>query len=210
MSFAQRERALLAQLLLDAGPEAPTLCQGWATRDMAVHLFIRENRPWAAPGVFFSALEHVLEKETAKQMKRPYEDVVRDWAAGPPLVVRPVDSRINAAEHFIHHEDVRRGEGFVAPREFSKVVEKQLLDAAAMFGRISLRALDVPVILTPPDLPPVTVGNKRAVAERGDSVVRVFGEPGELLMWVSGRDVAEIKVEGQEDLVAQVKGKLGV
>lgn len=210
MSFAQTERQRLAQLLLDVGPDAPTLCEGWLTRDLAAHLFIRENRPAAAPGIFAPPLSGVLEKETRKQKERPYGELVRAWAAGPPLLLRPVDSAMNTAENFIHHEDVRRGDGVARPRRFSGVVDKQLLDAAAMMGKMTLRGVGVPVILTPPALPPVTVGGARAVAERGDDVVRVAGEPGELLLWISGRKAVEVRVEGPGELVKKAEVKLRV
>ena len=38
MSFAKTERNQLGELLLEVGPEAPTLCEGWNTRDLATHL----------------------------------------------------------------------------------------------------------------------------------------------------------------------------
>ena len=49
MSFAQKERERLAELFLEVGPDAPTLNEGWTTRDLAVHLLIRESKPAAAP-----------------------------------------------------------------------------------------------------------------------------------------------------------------
>ncbi|HBA95165.1 MAG TPA: TIGR03085 family protein, partial [Acidimicrobiaceae bacterium] len=43
--LAQAERAALCDLLLDVGPEAPTLCEGWTAAHMAAHLVLRERRP---------------------------------------------------------------------------------------------------------------------------------------------------------------------
>lgn len=34
------------------GPDAPTLCEGWFTRDLAAHLWIREHRLDAAVGMY--------------------------------------------------------------------------------------------------------------------------------------------------------------
>ncbi|WP_311389841.1 TIGR03085 family metal-binding protein [Corynebacterium haemomassiliense] len=199
MSFAQKERERLAQLLLKVGPDAPTLNEGWTTRDLAVHLLIRESKPAAAPGIFVDALSGVTEKETAKQMARPYEDVVREWAAGPPVWLKPLNSAMNTSEHFIHHEDVRRGGGVVEPREFSQVINEELFALAKRFGKLTLRGAPVPVILTPPTTPPATIGDKAGVAERGDNVLRVSGDPGELLLWVSGRDAAKVELTGSVD-----------
>ncbi|MCP1388631.1 TIGR03085 family metal-binding protein [Corynebacterium sp. TA-R-1] len=205
MTFAKKERERLGELLLEVGPDAPTLNDGWTTHDLAVHLLIRERKPWATPGMFVSPLEPILEKETEKQKARPYEDVVREWMAGPPALIKPVDSAMNTAEHFIHHEDVRRGGGEIAPREFSQAVNKQLLQWAKRFGALAFRSSDVPVVLTPPTLPPITLGGKKGVTERGDNVIRVSGEPGELLIWVSGRDTAQVEISGNTAAAAKLE-----
>lgn len=196
MSFAQRERSRLAELFLEVGPDAPTLNEGWNTFDLAAHLLIRESKPLALPGMFVDALSGMTEKETSKVKARPYTEVVNEWAAGPPVWIKPFDAAMNTAEHFIHHEDVRRGGGEVRPRDFSRTVNAQLLALAKRFGAMTLRKAQAPVILTPPDLPPVTLGDKAGVAQRGDDVVRVSGAPGELLLWVSGRNAAEIELTG--------------
>lgn len=196
MSFAQKERERLAALLLEVGPDAPTLNEGWTTQDLAVHLLVRETKPAAAPGIFINALSGITDKETKKQKARPYEDVVRDWAAGPPVWLKPFNTAMNTSEHFIHHEDVRRGGGVVEPREFSRAVNEELFALAKRFGKLTLRTAPVPVILTPPDMPPATLGDKAGVADRGDNVLRVSGQPGELLLWVSGRDAAVVELTG--------------
>ncbi|GAB3085473.1 TIGR03085 family metal-binding protein [Corynebacterium aquatimens] len=215
MSFQQKEREKLAQLMLEVGPDAPTLCKGWTTKDLAVHLFIRENRTHLAGGYMVPALKPITESAEEKEKARPYEEIVKQWAAGPPLHIKPLDKFMNISENFIHHEDVRRGElaglsteevkDRVEPREFSDVVDKKLMSAAAMMGKLALTSVDVPVILTPPNLPPVTLGGKRGVAEKGDRVVRVKGEPGELLLWVTGRDAVKVEIEGNAGDIAKVK-----
>jgi hypothetical protein len=42
------EREQLCDLFLELGPEAPTLCEGWATLDLAAHLVMREHDPRSA------------------------------------------------------------------------------------------------------------------------------------------------------------------
>ena len=87
----------------------------------------------------------------------------------------------------------------VEPREFSQVINEELFSLAKRFGKLTLRGAPVPVILTPPTTPPATIGDKAGVAERGDNVLRVSGDPGELLLWVSGRDVAQVELTGSVD-----------
>src|SRR5690349_11008507 len=50
-NFARTERAALCDLLVTVGPDAPTLCEGWTTRDLAAHLAVRDRRPDAAAGI---------------------------------------------------------------------------------------------------------------------------------------------------------------
>jgi hypothetical protein len=58
-----RERRELCDLFGDLGPEAPTLCEGWATMDLAVHLVVRERRPQASPGILLGGpFAKVLER----------------------------------------------------------------------------------------------------------------------------------------------------
>src|SRR5258708_22606003 len=51
VSYASDERAALCALLKETGPDAPTLCEGWRTNDLAAHLVLRERRPDAAAGL---------------------------------------------------------------------------------------------------------------------------------------------------------------
>ena len=53
---ARAERQALCDTLLEIGPDAPTLCDPWLTRDLAAHLVIRERRPDAALGISVPAL----------------------------------------------------------------------------------------------------------------------------------------------------------
>ncbi|WP_350354547.1 hypothetical protein [Corynebacterium aquatimens] len=117
--------------------------------------------------MFVSPLEPILDREMDKQKARDYDAVVKEWMSGPPALLKPVDAAMNTAEHFIHHEDVRRGGGVVEPREFSQAVNKQLLEWAKRFGTLAFRSSDVPVVLTPPNLPPVTLGGKKGSRNAG-------------------------------------------
>ena len=84
MTFAQDERRQLAELFREVGPDAPTLCDGWTTRDLAVHLVVRENRPDAAGGMFVPALRERLDKVTNEYESKPFDELVATWAEGAP------------------------------------------------------------------------------------------------------------------------------
>jgi uncharacterized protein (TIGR03085 family) len=198
MSFSATERARLADLLLELGPDAPTLCEGWDTHDMAVHLYLRENRPLAAAGMFVPGMSGLLAGATAKAGERDYAELVRDWADGPGRFnpARFLDPVMNTAEHFIHHEDVRRGDGVARPREFSRVVQEQLYRVLSTLAPRNLKNSTVPVILHATGFPRIVAADQRGVSADGENVLRIRGDVGELLLWVFGRDVVELKTEG--------------
>jgi hypothetical protein len=85
-----RERAALCATLDEVGPEAPTLCEGWLTADLAAHLLVRETRPDAGlgillPGPFARHTRNVVENWIH------HEDVRR--ANGQPP--RPADAELD-------------------------------------------------------------------------------------------------------------------
>lgn len=198
MTFAAAERKSLAQLFTETGPDAPTLCEGWTARDLVAHLYVRENEPLASVGIVFPPLAGRLNQAMEKQTSRDFEAVVKDWADGPGRLnpVRYLDPVMNGIEHFVHHEDLRRGDGTVRPREFGPDVSGKLAKSLRQMAPVLLRGSDKPVVLTPIGGEPVVVGGKRGVAERGDDVVRVSGAAGELLLWAFGRDAVDVEIDG--------------
>lgn len=198
MTFSHSERQRLATLLLEKGPEEPTLCEGWDTRDLVAHLWIRENRPDAAAGMMISAVEDHLESTTTKVLERPYEQVVNDWRDGPGKFspVRLVDRWMNLAEHFVHHEDVRRGQwmvdGTLVPaRELSEDENATLTKSVATTAKPMLKNADRPVRIVIPGR--ITLDIRPKGVEYGD-VVTVKGEPGEVLLWLFGRDAVHLDI----------------
>ena len=134
------ERTALVQALADAGPSAPTLCEGWETRHLAAHLLLRESRPTLAAGVVGGPLEARTERHTnqlADELtgQRRYEKALRDFEALPGyLHMRTrfpgLDEAMNLVEYFVHTEDVRRasladGEQ-PAPRELAEGVQEKM------------------------------------------------------------------------------------
>lgn len=119
MSVAQRERAALVDTMRGVGPDAPTLCEGWTTRDLAAHLVVREYRPDAAPGIlipFFASHTEKVQNEAAE--RTDWDELLTKVASGPPLYspLKLLDPVANVAEMFIHHEDVRRAQPDWEPR----------------------------------------------------------------------------------------------
>jgi len=184
--YARQERSELADLLLQVGPDVPTLCAGWTTRDLAAHLVIRERRPDVSLAVLVRPLaghgEHVRRQKAAE----PYERVVAE-VRNPPWwspVSNPVtDELFNGLEFFIHHEDVRRGRPGWEPRVLDAGEQKAIWNAVRFTARIGLRRLHMPVLLRAPGFGEVRVGGDVPQAT-------LTAEPSELALFVSGRQRA--------------------
>jgi uncharacterized protein (TIGR03085 family) len=86
MSEAQRERNALVATLRKAGPQAPTLCEGWNTTDLAAHLVVRERRLDATLGIAVPFLADYTAKVQDKIARSTsWEALVDLVASGPPL-----------------------------------------------------------------------------------------------------------------------------
>ncbi|BCO34637.1 TIGR03085 family protein [Mycobacterium heckeshornense] len=200
MTAAQRERAALVETMRSVGPDAPTLCEGWTTRDLAAHLVIRERRPDAAPGIVIPALASY----TAKVQKEVTES--SDWtelldkiASGPPVFspLRLIDPLVNLNEMFIHHEDVRRAQPGWEPRTLDAATVKALTRPLPLMARMAMAKMPARVALRTPD------GKTVVTLGRGPAVT-VTGAPEELLLFAVGRD-ARVNFDGADDAVRAVR-----
>src|SRR3954466_2629443 len=148
-----KERRALCDTFDKYGSEAPTLCEGWLTLDLAAHMVAREARADAAlglvlPGPFARHLQNVMDKFKAKG----YDTLVRMLRTGPPVMHRtgPL-ATANVNENFIHHEDARRpaGEGQrPLDAEFDGILWRMLGLGARMVRR---RVKGAALVLRTPD-----------------------------------------------------------
>ncbi|GGT13019.1 TIGR03085 family metal-binding protein [Streptomyces chromofuscus] len=201
-TFAKRERLLLADLLETAGPEAPTLCEGWLTRDLAAHVVVRERRPDAAGGVLIKQLAPRLEKVMEEYAAKPYEELIQLIRTGPPrfspFQLKQIDEVSNTIEFYVHTEDVRRAQSDWTRRELDPVFQDALWSRLERTARLMGRGVPTGLVLRRPD-------GQTAVAHRGTPVVTVTGEPSELLLYVYGRrDAAKVDVDGDADAIAKL------
>ncbi|MEU2430148.1 TIGR03085 family metal-binding protein [Streptomyces sp. NPDC007861] len=200
-THAKRERLLLADLLEAAGPDAPTLCEGWNTRDLAAHVVVRERRPEAA-GILVGALKSRLERVQAEFAAKPYEELIQLIRTGPPkmspFAIKQVDEGANTVEFYVHAEDVRRAQPDWAPRELDPVFADALWSRLERSARLLGRKAPVGLVLRRPN-------GQTVVAHRGAPVVTVTGEPGELTLYGFGRqDAAKVEIDGDKDAVDRV------
>ena len=218
MSYSREERLALCALLDETGPDAPTLCEGWTTGDLAAHLVLREHRPDAAAGVTGGPLAGYTARVQQRIRQRvPFPDLVRMIRSGPPrlsLMALPgMDERINAVEFFVHHEDVRRAADGWEPRALGSG-ESDMLWGRLRMARFMLRKAPVGVELARDDAGPSAEDSAtdntggalyRITAKNATPAVTVVGSPAELTLWVMGRRAAaRVRMDGIQAAVTKL------
>ncbi|MEV4320195.1 TIGR03085 family metal-binding protein [Actinocrispum sp. NPDC049592] len=203
MGIATDERAQLSDLFLTVGPDAPTLCEGWQTKDLAAHLVVRERRPDAAGGILIPALAARTERVMAEYAAKPWDELVDLVRSGPPrwspMSFGPVNELANGGEFFIHHEDVRRAQEGWEPRPSDPRRDEVLWRGLKFAARRGYRKSVVGVLLRRPD-------GATIVGKVGPNAVTLSGEVGDLLLHAFGRDAVRLEFEGDEAAVAEIKG----
>src|SRR6478736_7622810 len=201
MTAARRERHALVNTMRAVGPDAPTLCGDWTTRDLAAHLVLRERRPDAAAGILISKLAGYTERKQRQLAENTdWPDLLDMVASGPPVYspFKLLDPLVNTTEMFIHHEDVRRAAPGWQPRELDGDLATALRRQVKLVARLSLSRAPASVSLTDAD------GRTLASIGKGPQC-RITGAAPELLLFLSGRDAAEIEFSGDDDTVEQVR-----
>jgi uncharacterized protein (TIGR03085 family) len=208
-SFSAVERVRLADALAAADPSAPTLCAGWTARDLAAHLVARERRPDSTPGLLLRPLAGWTDHVRRRYAARPYAELVELVRTGPPptspFALPGADAAANLTEHFVHCEDVRRGDGRPRPAELAPGVQDELWRRLRRQAHLMFRRAGAGVVLATPD-------GREIVASRRMPSVRLVGEPGELLLVAFGRGAAaDVRREGPPEAIAALAAaRLGV
>jgi uncharacterized protein (TIGR03085 family) len=210
VSYSREERRALCALLDETGPDAPTLCEGWTTGDLAAHLVLRERRPDAAAGVAGGPLaSYTARVQQRIRSRTPFSDLVRIIRSGPPalsvMALPGMDERVNAVEFFVHHEDVRRGAPGWEPRELGSG-ESGMLWHRLRMARFVLRKAPVGVELARDDIDTSADGaSYRITVRNATPAVTVVGSPAELTMWVMGRrTAARVRMDGIQAAVTKL------
>jgi len=201
MGLAKDERHALSDLFAQLGPDEPTLCEGWRTRDLAAHLVVREHRPDAMPGIVLPAFAGHTQRVQDGVAARPWPELVDQVRRGPsrfwPTSFGSVDELANSAEFLVHHEDVRRAQPDWEPRPADPSRDAAVWRLLPRIAKLNLRKSPVGVVLQTPD--------GSASVKSGTPVVTVIGDPVELLLFIFGRDAVRLSFEGDEAAIERLK-----
>jgi uncharacterized protein (TIGR03085 family) len=200
-NYARIERAALADLFAEIGPDRPTLCEGWRTRDLAAHIVVRDRRPDAAAGVVIKALAPHNDRVRIKAMERPW-DVLIDQVRRPPRLsiagIGPLDRLTNTSEFFVHHEDARRAESDWSPRPIDPGLAAALARQIGFSAKLALRRFPARITIDMPGYAPIMVGG-------GAEPVTIAGDPGEMTLFLTGRQAhARITATGDTATVTRL------
>jgi uncharacterized protein (TIGR03085 family) len=202
--FDAPERQQLCDLFVELGPDAPTLLEPWRTRELAAHLVLREHDYLAAPGLVLPGRWHrFAERRTAELAEKDFASLVNEVRSGPPpgfFRISWVRRLANLNEFFVHHEDVRRANGLgprVSEPELDAALWRNVTRAPWLLARrLSGVGLELEWMGT----------NERVRARRGEPTARLVGRPGELLLYLFGRQAAaDVAVTGEPTAVAAVR-----
>jgi uncharacterized protein (TIGR03085 family) len=196
------ERGALCDLFDELGPSVPTLLDGWTTHDLAAHLVLREHDLVAGPCLVLPGpFERFAERRRARlARRRDFGWLVARIRSGPPVGffrIGWVRDMANLNECFVHHEDVRRANR-QGPRGLSPAMEAALWRNVRRGGRFLSRrlrgcGLEVEWAGTA----------ERVIVRKGTPTARLSGSPGELLLYLFGRQaVAQVSVDGPPEAVA--------
>ncbi len=211
MKYSRAERQLLADLVDQAGPDAPTLCEGWTTADLVAHLIVREDDPVGALGIVVPPLAAVTRRRMDDLISgNSFPDLVERLRAGPgalsPFRVPGIDEASNLVEFFVHAEDVRRGGTKPPPpRDLPAGMQDALWHRLRRVARMFFRKAKCAVVLERKGT------YDRIRIGKGSPIVHLIGEPAELVLYASGRTtVADVEIVGGPDAAADLLGTLGL
>lgn len=202
--FDAGERRQLSDLLDELGPNAPTLLAPWTTRDLAAHLVLREHDYLAGPGLVLPGRwGRFAERRRRAVALQDFTWLTATIRSGPPpgfFRIAWVRRIPNLNEFFVHHEDVRRANGR-GPRTNEPAMDEALwrnVTRAPWFLARRLRGAGLELEWT---------GTAKTIrARRGEPTARIAGPPGELLLYLFGRQGAsDVEVSGPAAAVAAVQ-----
>lgn len=201
--YARSEREALTDLMSTLGPDAPTVNEGWTVRDLAAHLVVRERRPDAAGGLLVKPLAGYTERVRLSVAARPWAELL-DQVRRPPLwspTSNPLtDELVNTMEFYIHHEDVRRAQPGWQPRDLPAELQAALWRRTSAMALLALRRFPAALYVQAPGHGELSVG-------RGGEPLRLVGSPGELTLFLSGRQrVCRVQIDGSTTLTDRLRG----
>ncbi len=202
LAFDAQERRKLCDVFDELGPSVATLLEGWTAHDLAAHIVLRERDLVAGPCIVLPGpFQRFAEQRRVRLAeRRDFEWLVARIRSGPPpgfFRIGWVRSFPNLNEFFVHHEDVRRANG-MDPRTLTPELE------AALWRNVCRGSSHLGRRLRDAGLEIEWAGtSEQRKVRKGEPTARLSGPPGELLLYVFGRQrAAHVELTGSAEAVA--------
>jgi uncharacterized protein (TIGR03083 family) len=159
---------------------APTLCEGWAPRDVLAHLIGTDQATrYLRGGLRIDRVNTAITAEARHRSRADLTGAGRRWATEPSAFGRAI-SLFLLGDLAIHHQDVLRGLGRTraVPEEVSAAIYREGVLLSLLLNRRVLRHRLIPT-------PGRPLGRGRTVS----------GPREALGMWLAGRDAAAADLE---------------
>ena len=200
-----QERRDLCDYLDELGPSVPTLLEGWTAHDLAAHLVLREHDLVAGPCLVLPGpFQRFAERRRVRLANnKDFAWLVARIRSGPPIGffrIEWVRSLANLNEFFVHHEDLRRANR-LGPRRLTPEMDAALWrnvrrGSHYLSRRLHACGLEIEWVGT----------DERVTVRPGEPTARLSGPPGELLLYVFGRQTAaQVEVSGPPETVAALR-----
>jgi uncharacterized protein (TIGR03085 family) len=206
LPFDAQERHALCDLFEELGADVPTLLEGWTAKDLAAHLVLRERDLIAGPCLVLPGpFQRFAERRRVRLAEqREFEWLVARIRSGPPpgfFRIGWVRSFPNLNEFFVHHEDVRRANGLSTRDSLTPALEAALWRNVRQGSRyLSRRLREVGLEIE------WAATDERITVRRAEPTARLSGPPGELLLYVFGRQAAaRVELTGPAEAIATVR-----
>jgi uncharacterized protein (TIGR03085 family) len=199
-----QERLALCDLFEELGADVPTLLEGWTARDLAAHFVLRERDLIAGPCLVLPGpFQRFAERRRVRLAEnREFGWLVEQIRSGPPpgfFRIGWVRSFPNLNEFFVHHEDVRRANDRGPRSTLTPALEAALWRNVRRGSRYlsrRLRGVGLEIEWAGSD-------QRRNMVRNGEPTVRLSGPPGELLLYLFGRQAAaQVEMTGPAEAVA--------
>jgi uncharacterized protein (TIGR03085 family) len=188
------ERAALCDTFERLGPDAPTLCEGWTTADLAAHLVARERDPRGMPGIVLGGpFARYTTKLRERQKAKGYDVLLQRLRSGPPALMVATMPAADVNENWIHHEDARRANG-EGPRPEDPATAAVMVGLIKRVGGLQTRGLKpFGIELELPD-------GSRVVLRKAPRSVVLRGPVGESALYLAGRrEAAHVELDGDAE-----------
>jgi uncharacterized protein (TIGR03085 family) len=211
VTLVESERAGLADTLASVGPDAPTLCAGWTTTDLALHVVLRERLDPANPGGTLPGSDSPRRERRRRRFlaRHGYLGLVEMIRTGPPrwspFGMPGAERWLNTVELFVHHEDVLRARPDSTRRVLPAETQDELRKHLKRLAPLMLRRCPTGVDALLPD------GTSMQLHKGAEAAI-LSGEPSEIILYLEGRrseaDITILGAAGGREALAHLR--LGV